>query len=211
MRSRDQPDHREKVEFRDVWHVDWSGRAHISGGCRVSVFVPASQIRGEKNVGELAPFDLLVLLILSETVQNAMIWDDKSLVGGLISAGTLIALVQMMGYLSWRSKKMQRLLEGKPRILVRHGRRRKEMMRQRVSVSELTEALRRQGCTDIANVRVAILETMEISRSWSDETNEGARNLRRGSRSFERRALMANAGVRGRPIAPIVLSGRRHR
>jgi uncharacterized membrane protein YcaP (DUF421 family) len=113
---------------------------------------------GKKHVGELAPFDLLVLLILSETVQNAMIGDDKSLVGGLISAGTLIALVQMMGYVSWRSKKIQRLLEGKPRILVRHGRRCKEMMRQRVSVSELTEALRRQGCTDIANVRVAILE-----------------------------------------------------
>jgi uncharacterized membrane protein YcaP (DUF421 family) len=101
---------------------------------------------------------LLVLLILSETVQNAMIGDDKSLIGGLISAGTLIALVQVMGYLSWRSKKMQRLLEGKPKVLVRHGRRHKEMMRERVSISELTEALRRQGCTDITNVRVAILE-----------------------------------------------------
>jgi uncharacterized membrane protein YcaP (DUF421 family) len=113
---------------------------------------------GKKHVGELAPFDLLVLLILSETVQNAMIGEDKSLIGGLISAGTLVALAQVMGYLSWRSKKMQRLLEGKPKVLVRHGRRRKEMMRQRVSISELTEALRQQGCTDIANVRVAILE-----------------------------------------------------
>jgi uncharacterized membrane protein YcaP (DUF421 family) len=113
---------------------------------------------GKKHVGELAPFDLLVLLILSETVQNAMIGDDKSLIGGLISAGTLIALMQVMGYLSWRSKKMQRLLAGKPKVLVRHGRRHKEMMRERVSISELTEALRRQGCTDIANVRVAILE-----------------------------------------------------
>jgi uncharacterized membrane protein YcaP (DUF421 family) len=113
---------------------------------------------GKKHVGELAPFDLLVLLILSETVQNAMIGDDTSLIGGLISAGTLIALVQVMGYLSWRSKKMQRLLEGKPKVLVRHGRRHKGMMRERVSISELTEALRRQGCTDITNVRVAILE-----------------------------------------------------
>jgi uncharacterized membrane protein YcaP (DUF421 family) len=99
---------------------------------------------GKKHVGELAPFDLLVLLTLSETVQNAMIGEDKSLIGGLISAGTLIALVQVMGYLSWRSKKIQRLLEGKPTVLVRHGRRHKEMMRERVSISELTEALRRQ-------------------------------------------------------------------
>jgi len=132
---------------------------HIFRAVAVYVFLfVLFRFVGKKHVGELAPFDLLVLLILSETVQNAMIGDDKSLIGGLISAATLIALVQVMGYLSWRSKKMQRFLEGKPKVLVRHGRRHKEMMRQRVSISELTEALRQQGCTDIANVRAAILE-----------------------------------------------------
>src|SRR5687767_15103773 len=75
---------------------------------------------GKKHVGELAPFDLLVLLILSETVSNALSGEDKSLVGGLISAATLIVLVQLMGFVSWRNKKVERILEGVPRVLVRH-------------------------------------------------------------------------------------------
>jgi uncharacterized membrane protein YcaP (DUF421 family) len=114
---------------------------------------------GKKHVGELAPFDLVVLLILSETVQNAMIADDKSLVGGLISATTLIAMVYAVNFVSWHSKKAERLLEGVPKILVRHGCRYKDVMRQeKISISELTEALRRNGCANIADVRIAILE-----------------------------------------------------
>lgn len=64
----------------------------------------AFRVIGKKHVGELAPFDLLVLLILSETVQNSLIGDDKSLIGGLISAATLLALVQGINYLNWHSK-----------------------------------------------------------------------------------------------------------
>jgi uncharacterized membrane protein YcaP (DUF421 family) len=114
---------------------------------------------GKKHVGELAPFDFVVLLILSETVSNALSGDDKSVIGGLISAATLIALVQAVGFVSWRSKKAERILEGVPKILVRHGTRRKEMMaQQQVTISELLEALRRNGCSNIADVRAAVLE-----------------------------------------------------
>jgi len=114
---------------------------------------------GKKHVGELAPFDLIVLLILSETVSNALSGEDKSLTGGLISAATLIALVQVMSFVSWRSKKAERILEGAPKILVRHGRRRSRVMAQeQVTISELLEALRRNGCTNINDVRAAVLE-----------------------------------------------------
>ena len=114
---------------------------------------------GKKHVGELAPFDFVVLLILSETVSNALSGEDKSLIGGLISAATLLGLVQLVGYVSWRSKKVERFLEGTPKILVRHGTRREEMMaQQQVTISELLEALRRNGCTNIADVRAAVLE-----------------------------------------------------
>jgi uncharacterized membrane protein YcaP (DUF421 family) len=114
---------------------------------------------GKKHVGELAPFDLIVLLILSETVSNALTGDDKSLSGGLIAAATLLALAHLVSYISWRSKKAERLLEGKPKILVRHGKRRQEMMaQQQVTISELLEALRSHGCTNIADVRTAVLE-----------------------------------------------------
>jgi uncharacterized membrane protein YcaP (DUF421 family) len=56
---------------------------------------------GKKHVGELSPFDLVVLLIISETVDGSLIGDDQSLTGGLISAATLVAIVQIVGYLTW--------------------------------------------------------------------------------------------------------------
>jgi uncharacterized membrane protein YcaP (DUF421 family) len=114
---------------------------------------------GKKHVGELTPFDLLVLLILSETTQNALVGDDKSLFGCFVSAGTLLLLVQGMSLLSWKFKAAARFLEGTPKVLIRHGRTRREVAaKERISVSELTEALRRHGCTDIGKVRTAVLE-----------------------------------------------------
>ena len=76
---------------------------------------------GKKHVGEMAPFDLVILLILSESVQNALVADDKSVTGGLIVAGTLFAISQLMGYLTWKSKRLERFLDGAPRVLVRNG------------------------------------------------------------------------------------------
>ena len=114
---------------------------------------------GKKHVGELAPFDLVVLLILSETVQNAMVGDDKSLPAGLIAAATLVLLAQGMSYITWRSKRLARAIEGTPKILVRHGHCYKSVMEQeQISISELLEAMRRESCSNIGDVRVAILE-----------------------------------------------------
>jgi len=114
---------------------------------------------GKKHVGELAPFDLIVLLIVSETVQNAMIGQDKSLFGGLISAATLLAIAQVMNWLSWHSKKMSRYLEGSPKVIVSHGQRLKSVMAsERITLAELMEALRHHGMTNISDVRFAILE-----------------------------------------------------
>jgi uncharacterized membrane protein YcaP (DUF421 family) len=117
------------------------------------------RIVGKKHVGELAPFDLVVLLLLSECVQNALIADDTSLTGGLIAAAALFGLNQLVGYAAWRDRKMERLLEGTPRFLVRHGRVLKDVLaREQITQSELMEALRREGCTSLTNVRYAILE-----------------------------------------------------
>lgn len=115
---------------------------------------------GKKHVGELSPFDLVVLLIISETVDGSLIGDDKSLTGGLISAATLVAVVQLVGYLTWRFRPVERFVDGKPRILVRHGEICGDVMRsEQVTRAELMEALRREGCSSLQNVRYAILET----------------------------------------------------
>jgi len=117
------------------------------------------RIFGKRELAQLNPFDLVVLLILSETVQGALIANDNSLVGGLIAAATLIALGHVVGYLSWRSKQMERFFEGTPRVLVRNGRVLKDTLaKEQVTHSELIEALRREGCTSLKKVRFAVLE-----------------------------------------------------
>ena len=114
---------------------------------------------GKKHVGEMAPFDLVVLLILSESVQNALIADDNSLTGGLIVASALFGASQLMGFVTWRSKRLARLIEGTPRLLVRNGRVLDGVLAsEQVTRSELVEALRREGCTSLTNVRYAVLE-----------------------------------------------------
>jgi uncharacterized membrane protein YcaP (DUF421 family) len=129
---------------------------------------------GKKHVGELSPFDLVVLLILSETVQNSMIGQDMSLVGGLVSATTLLVLAQAMSFLAWRSRRAERFIDGTPKILVRHGSRRRDTMKhEQISISELMEAMRREGLSNIADVRAAFLEndgTISIIKRKADST-----------------------------------------
>jgi uncharacterized membrane protein YcaP (DUF421 family) len=144
----------------DVGTVGRRFRTHHPGrGC---LSVPFGLLRfiGKKHVGELSPFDLVVLLIISETVDGSLIGADKSLTGGLISAATLVVVAQLVGYLTWRFRSIERIVDGEPRILVRHGQICDDVMHaEQVTRAELMEALRREGCSSLVNVRFAILET----------------------------------------------------
>jgi uncharacterized membrane protein YcaP (DUF421 family) len=143
-----------------MFDMSMSVGEHIVRGVLVYVFLfVLLRLVGKKHVGELAPFDLLVLLILSETVQNSLVGDDTSLIGGLISAATLVILAYGISILTFSSKRLERAIEGTPKILIRHGHRRAaELQRQRITKAELLEALRNHGCANITDVRVAILE-----------------------------------------------------
>jgi uncharacterized membrane protein YcaP (DUF421 family) len=117
------------------------------------------RIVGKKHVGEMAPFDLVVLLILSECVQGALTAGDNSVTAGVIAAATLFGTNQMVGYVSSRNKSVERLLEGQPQILVRNGTVCRDVLaRQQISHSELIEALRKEGCSSLTKVRYAVLE-----------------------------------------------------
>lgn len=114
---------------------------------------------GKKHVGQLSPFDLVVLLIISETVDGSLIGNDGSLIGGLISAATLVLIVQLVGYITWKSKKAARFIEGRPRVLVRRGQVNSEILnKEQITRSELIEALRHEGTCSLTNVRFAVLE-----------------------------------------------------
>src|SRR3954447_12803550 len=83
---------------------------------------------GKRQVGQLAPFDLVLLLVLSNAVQNSMNGGDNSLVGGLLSAATLIALNLAIGFATFRSKRLEALIEGRPQVLIHNGHLYREVM-----------------------------------------------------------------------------------
>ncbi len=117
------------------------------------------RITGKRQVGQLAPFDLVLLLVLSNAVQNSMNGGDNSLVGGLISAATLIALNFLIGYATYRSKKIEALVEGRPEVLIHNGKLFDDVMgRSQLTQAELESALRQAGCGSIGECHSAILE-----------------------------------------------------
>jgi uncharacterized membrane protein YcaP (DUF421 family) len=117
------------------------------------------RITGKRQVGQLAPFDLVLLLVLSNAVQNSMNGGDNSLVGGLISAATLIALNYGIGLATFKSKKLEQIIEGRPEVLIHNGHLFEDVMaRSKLTHHELEAALRQAGCTDIGKCHSAILE-----------------------------------------------------
>jgi uncharacterized membrane protein YcaP (DUF421 family) len=114
---------------------------------------------GKRQVGQLAPFDLVLLLVLSNAVQNAMNGGDNSITGGIILASTLVALNWLVGWLTFHSKRLEALVEGRPVILVHDGRiDQRELRRAQMTHHELLAALRAEGCAGVEGVRFAVLE-----------------------------------------------------
>jgi uncharacterized membrane protein YcaP (DUF421 family) len=117
------------------------------------------RLTGKRQIGQLAPFDLVLLLVLSNSVQNSMNGGDNSLVGGLISAVTLIALNYLVGYAAFKSKTVERVVEGRPQVLIHDGVLFSDVMAQaKLTHHELNSALRTGGCESVEEVHYAILE-----------------------------------------------------
>lgn len=119
----------------------------------------AFRFTGKRQVGQLTPFDLVVLLIISNVVQNAVIGPDNSLGGGLLGAAVILALNWGVVELAFRSKRLRRLLEATPTLLVHNGRiLHPNLRRERITLDDLHAALRRNGVADVEHVHVAVLE-----------------------------------------------------
>src|SRR4051794_15564866 len=117
------------------------------------------RMTGKRQVGQLAPFDLVLLLVLSNAVQNSMNGGDNSLVGGLVSATTLVAVNWLVGLATYRSKKLEALIEGRPQVLIHNGTLFEDVMaRAQLTHHELQAALRQGGCTCVEDVHTAVLE-----------------------------------------------------
>ena len=117
------------------------------------------RISGKRQVGQLAPFDLVLLLVLSNAVQNSMNGGDNSLVGGLVSATTLVALNYAIGYATFKSKRIEALVEGRPQIVIHNGKVFEDVMaRAQLTHHELQAALRQAGYACVEEIGTAVLE-----------------------------------------------------
>jgi uncharacterized membrane protein YcaP (DUF421 family) len=117
------------------------------------------RVTGKRQIGQMAPFDLVLLLVLSNAVQNAMNGGDNSVTAGAVSAVTLVGLNYLVGYATFRSKKLEILIEGRPDVLIHNGQIYSDVMaKSHLTHHELNAALRSAGCASIEEVHYAILE-----------------------------------------------------
>ena len=117
------------------------------------------RLSGKREVGQMTPFDLTLLLLLSNSVQNAMTGPDTSLLGGVVAACTLLALNYGVAGISGSNRRLRRLIEGEPSLLVHDGKPiESHMARERVSMDELHRAMREHGINSCDQVALAVLE-----------------------------------------------------
>ncbi|WP_345293844.1 DUF421 domain-containing protein [Luteimonas vadosa] len=118
------------------------------------------RLSGKRTIGQFTPFDLIVVVLLGNAVQNSLIGTDTSLPGGLLLAAILVGLNWLVGWVTARSRRAERLLEGSPVLLVRNGNVYFDALRsQHLSRDDLEEIIRQEGCTDSSQVALAVLET----------------------------------------------------
>ena len=117
------------------------------------------RISGKREVGQMTPFDLTLLLLLSNSVQNAMTGPDTSLAGGAVAASTLLVLNYFVANLSGMNRRFRRWVEGQPSLLVHDGQViESHMAREHVSMDELNRAMREHGISGMDQVALSVLE-----------------------------------------------------
>jgi uncharacterized membrane protein YcaP (DUF421 family) len=143
-----------------MWNLSVPWWELVLRGVVVYAFMLALlRITGKRQVGQLAPFDLVLLLVLSNAVQNSMNAGDNSLAGGLISATTLVAVNYLVSYVTFRSKKLEAIIEGRPLVIVHNGKIFHDALTKcQLTHHELDAALRDSGCACVSEVHMAILE-----------------------------------------------------
>ena len=117
------------------------------------------RIFGKRELAQLNPFDLVVLLSLSNTVQNAIIGDDNSVSGGIIGAIALLTVNYLVARVLFKSPKLTRLMEGSATVLIKDGKMdKKAMQRESLTEDELISAVHKQGFPHMHEVAVCQLE-----------------------------------------------------
>jgi uncharacterized membrane protein YcaP (DUF421 family) len=112
-----------------------------------------------RTLAELAPFELLLLVALGDIVQQGITQEDYSLTGALLAITTFAFWITILSYVTWRSERLARIVDGVPLVIVQNGSVVESTLRaERLPVHELMEAARQRGIDDLDDVRLAVLE-----------------------------------------------------
>jgi uncharacterized membrane protein YcaP (DUF421 family) len=123
------------------------------------VVLAGIRLTGKREVGQMASFELVLILLLANVVQNAMTGPDTSLAGGVVGVCTLLMSNVIMTRISSRSRTLRRALEGTPTVLILKGKTIiKNMQKEYIAHEELEQALREHGISTFADVGIAVLE-----------------------------------------------------
>ena len=143
--------------FPAGWHI--ALQIALRTAVIYAVVLIGVRLSGKREVGQMTPFDLTLLLLLSNSVQNAMTGPDTSLLGGVIAASTLLLLNYAVGNLSGRNQNFRRIVQGEPTLLIHDGKAMEsQMATEHVSMDELERALREHGIANVHDVALAVLE-----------------------------------------------------
>ncbi len=117
------------------------------------------RLLGKRELGQLSIYDLVLIIVISNSVQNAMVGTDTTLLGGLVAALTLLVLNRAFTWLMLRSDKISGWMEGEPTLLVRDGKLiRRQMQKEGVTTAHVLAAMREHGIGDLDQVQMAVLE-----------------------------------------------------
>jgi uncharacterized membrane protein YcaP (DUF421 family) len=114
---------------------------------------------GRKELSELTSFELVILIVLGDLIQQGVTGDDRSIAGAALAVATFALLTVALSYASFRFKRLQPTLDGEPAIVVLHGKvQHKLLATQRLDEDDLKEAAREQGIADIDEIEIGVLE-----------------------------------------------------
>jgi uncharacterized membrane protein YcaP (DUF421 family) len=117
------------------------------------------RVSGKRELAQLNPFDLIVLLTLSNTVQNAIIGEDNSVTGGLIGAASLLVVNYLVVRFLYDHRKLEQIVEGRADVLIQDGKvYDKRLKRELITREELAAAARKQGFDSLTEVQQCVLE-----------------------------------------------------
>src|SRR6201987_1291055 len=117
------------------------------------------RLSGKRELVQLNPFDLVVLLTLSNTVQNAIIGDDNSVSGGLIGATSLLMVNYLVVRFLYNHRKLDQIVEGRADVLINQGKVKTDRLKKElISIQQLAAAARKQGFDDLSEVEQCVLE-----------------------------------------------------